>query len=136
MKVFGENPTGFLIAQNLHFTDWLDSSKTARLEPEFVSFVNWESFYFADLESKRHFDGEVLEHSGILTDPITHQRFRPGERAPFILYEGRPYYFVSDSTRAIFTAMPAMYAKPSYEMLPPEAVGLPPEPKIDSGNVL
>jgi YHS domain-containing protein len=81
------------------------------LDPDHRSFVNWETFFFADLDSKKKFDADPLRYCGILTDPVTHLRFEPGSRSPSSQYDGRPYFFYSGENKAKFDADPATYAK-------------------------
>ena len=81
------------------------------LDPEHRSFVNWETFFFADLESKKKFDADPLRYCGILTDPVSRQRFVPGDKSPRTQHDGRPYFFYMEANKATFEADPQTYAK-------------------------
>jgi len=81
------------------------------LDPTHRSFVNWETFFFADLESKQRFDADPSRYCGILTDPVSHLRFVPGDRSPRTQHDGRPYFFFTEANKAAFDADPTAYAK-------------------------
>jgi len=56
------------------------------------------------------FQHDPLRYCGLLTDPVSHARFRPTRRSPRLDYSARPYYFMAESTFAAFKAMPDSFA--------------------------
>jgi len=80
----------------------IDSAHCAR--------VNYEVYFFSSPELRDRFLEAPYRNCGFLTDPIRRERFRPTRRSPRFDFHGRPYYFVSDSTRAVFCAQPDSFA--------------------------
>ncbi|MCH9032524.1 MAG: hypothetical protein IIB00_09745 [candidate division Zixibacteria bacterium] len=80
--------------------------------------MNYEIYYFANEHHKRQFDSQPLRYCGLVTDPISHERFYPGEKSPRLLHSNQNYYFTADSNLAVFRAMPSKYAAPQYQMAP------------------
>ena len=97
--------------------DAIDPSRPAVLDPEHRTFVNWETFFFADLESKRRFEEDPIRWCGVLTDPVTRQRFVPGDLSPRSTHDGRAYFFYTAESKATFEDMPAMYATANFDMI-------------------
>ena len=95
----------------------VDPLRTARLEPEYRRFVNWEAFFFSDARNRDAFDGNPRKYCEVLTDPVTLTRFRPGTDAPTGEFGGRTWYFLSDSTRAVFAATPDSFLVPRISMV-------------------
>jgi YHS domain-containing protein len=83
----------------------------ARFEKALESWVNHDVYYFSDSSAKEKFDEKPWKWSGKITDPVTLKRFKPKKNSPRAEYEGRPYFFASDSTRTVFLADPAPRAR-------------------------
>ena len=96
----------------------MNPERSARIEEALLRQVNWEAFYFSDPYAMARFDEDPLRYAAILTDPVTRQRFHPGTRAPSMEYGGRRWYFLSDSTRAAFSAMPDSFTAVRLPMVP------------------
>ena len=79
----------------------LDSSLKAQ--------VNFEIYYFGTPAEKKRFLADPLRYAGLVTDPITYERFRPTASSPKTTYGSRLYYFASDSTRAEFLKDPVTH---------------------------
>jgi YHS domain-containing protein len=97
--------------------DLLDPSRPAVLDAAHRSFVNYETFFFADEADKRRFDADPTGSCGVLTDPVTKQRFRPGSDSPRGEFAGRSYIFLTEATKATFEKDPETYARPNYDMI-------------------
>lgn len=95
--------------------DALDRRKAAVLDAAHRSFVNYEAFFFADEGDKRRFDADPAGSCGVLTDPVTKQRFRPGSDAPRMEFAGRTYFFFSAESKAAFEQTPDTFARPNYD---------------------
>jgi YHS domain-containing protein len=74
-------------------------------------------YYFSTPGAKRKFLADPLRHCGLLTDPVSRERFQPAKDSPREDHAGRPYFFASDSTRAAFLADPARFAEPDGKMI-------------------
>lgn len=101
----------------LAIPDLLDPSKSAVLDPAHRSFVNYESFFFADEADKRRFDADPSAACGILTDPVTKERFRPGSASPRTTFGGRAYYFLTEASKLVFEKNPEAVALPNYDSI-------------------
>lgn len=100
----------YLQALNIGVPDLLHPDRQAKLDPAFRTLLNYEVFFFSDVESKRKFDKNPTTYCGLLTDPVTQQRFQPKKSSPHSKYAERGYYFSSDSTLAAFKAAPDSFA--------------------------
>jgi YHS domain-containing protein len=101
----------------LSVADLLDPKTPASLDPAHRSFVNYETFFFADEADKRRFDADPSGSCGILTDPVTKERFRPGSDSPRATFDGRAYYFLSEANKAAFEKNPEAIARPNYDAI-------------------
>ena len=72
--------------------------------------MNYEVFLFCDEKAKAEFDRDPTRYCGLLTDPVKWVRFHPAPGSWRQDYMNRPYYFVSDSTLAVFAAAPDSFA--------------------------
>jgi len=117
VKVFVQDPQIQLKDLGMTVLDAVDPRRTAVLDPAHRSFVNYETFFFNDEADKRRFDADPTALCGILTDPVTHQRFRPGSDAPHVEFSGRNYYFIDAANLATFEKTPEAFARPNYDMI-------------------
>lgn len=74
------------------------------------TFVGHDVFYFSGNEERDRFRKDPLRYCRRLTDPVTLKRFAPARKSPYFEWNGRPYYFSSDATRATFASMPDSFA--------------------------
>jgi len=95
--------------------DALDPGKAAVLDAAHRSFVNYESYFFADEDDKRRFDADPTASCGVLTDPVTKDRFRPGSDSPRGTFGGRTYVFFNAANKAAFEQNPEAVALPNYD---------------------
>jgi len=130
VRVFVQDPEPYLHEQQLTVQDPIDPSRPALVDAAHRSFVNYEIYYFADAENKRAFDATPLRWCGAVTDPVTRERFQPGDDSPRRERDGRVFYLASQTSAASFDAMPDMYVLPDYRMLP-AAPGDAPESPAD-----
>ena len=118
MRVFVQDPEPYLFDQQLIVQDPVEPERAALLDGAHRSFVNYEVFLFADDETKGRFDADPIRWCGVLTDPITRERFRPVGESPRRDRDGRVFVFPSVTSAEAFDAMPDMYFLPDYRMLP------------------
>ena len=115
-----QDPDTYLKELGVTFGGWIDASAPAVLDSIHRSLLNREAFYFADTVAKRTFDADPVHHCGLLTDPVSGERFRPRDDSPRFDYEDRPFYFESQATMDAFTAAPDSFFLPSLRMMPKE----------------
>ena len=101
----------------LTFPDLLDPKRPAILDAAHRSLVNYETFFFADEADKRRFDADPAGSCGILTDPVTKERFKPGSDSPRSYYDGRTYIFFTAENKAAFDKDPGPIARPNYDKI-------------------
>jgi YHS domain-containing protein len=113
-----KDPTTYLRNLGVSMTSALNDRVPARIENEYLSRVNYEAYYFAELAEKRRFDGDPARFCGFVTDPVSKERFRPRPESPRAEFAGRPWFFVSDANHMMFEAMPDSFLSPRYSMKP------------------
>lgn len=118
-----QDPTPHVQKHSLSFQCAVNPGQSAKIDAAYVRQVNWETFYFSDSAAMEKFDSNVLKYCRILTDPVTRQRFIPGQKSPHSLFGEREFYFWSDSSKQKFDMMPAIYSAPNIAMdqLQPES---------------
>jgi YHS domain-containing protein len=115
VKVFVQDPQIQLLDLGLAVPDVLDPRKLAVLDAAHRSFVDYETYFFLNEDDKRRFDADPTASCGILTDPVTKARFRPGSDSPRLSFDGRAYIFFSEASRQAFEKTPEAYARPNYD---------------------
>lgn len=103
--------------------DLIDPKRPAILDAAHRSFVNYETYFFADEGDKKRFDADPTGSCGIVTDPISKRRFRPASDAPRTLFDGRAYLFLTEEDKATFLKAPEAFARPNYDAI--EIPGMP-----------
>ena len=105
-----KDPESRLRALRIRVADPVQPSHLASLDPGLRAEVNHEVFLFSDRSTLEKFRKNPLRWCGILTDPVSRQRFRPTARSPHLTYNGRPYYFTNDLNLRTFRAIPDRFA--------------------------
>jgi YHS domain-containing protein len=82
--------------------DPVDPELLGSLEPELHATVNGEIYRFGSRETLRRFRSAPALYCGLLRDPVNGVRFNPSTKSPRDEWNGGPYIFSSDSTRAEF----------------------------------
>lgn len=103
--------------------DPVDPRRPAVLDVAHRSFVNYETFFFADEADKRRFDADPTASCGVLTDPVSKRRFRPASDAPRTTFGGRAYLFIDEAGKEAFEKSPEAFAIPNYDRI--EIPGMP-----------
>ncbi|MEZ4651272.1 MAG: hypothetical protein R3E97_21270 [Candidatus Eisenbacteria bacterium] len=116
-----KDPSPHLSDLGIELASYSDPARPAVIDDAHLARVNYEIYYFADEKERISFGQHPRESCGIVTDPITKQRFRPGSSAPRMSHAERTWFFVSDSTRTLFAAMPDSFLSPRYSMKPKAA---------------
>ena len=108
--VFSKEPEKYLKEFHVQLADPTQRGKKAVLDSTTRAYVGQDIYFFADARSMEKFKKSPLKYSGPLTDPVSGLRFLPTERSPKADYNGRSFYFRSDSTRLVFNKAPMVYA--------------------------
>jgi YHS domain-containing protein len=90
----------------------VDPARSAILDEACRVFVNYETYYLSSAEATGKFNQAPWRYTGLVTDPVTHQRFQPTDNSPVRKYEGRLFYFSSASSDQTFGGDPEAYATP------------------------
>jgi YHS domain-containing protein len=106
----------FVRKNGLSFRDYLDERHEAVLDAEHCVRLNYEAFFFGDPWSRERFLADPTDFCGLLTDPVSKQRFRPARGAESVRHEGVAYFFESEVTRARFEEAPERYRLPGWVM--------------------
>ena len=89
--------------------DPVDPRRLGSLDRRLHAHVNGEIYRFSRPETLDRFRRDPVRWCGVLRDPVTGARFVPGRRAPRAEARDGPYFFVSDSSRAVFRADPSRW---------------------------
>lgn len=108
-SVFVQDPERYLRGLAIEPPDLFHKGKKATVDTSTRYRIGFELYYFSTLDDRARFKKDPLRYCGILTDPITMERFRPTAASPHTTYEQRLYYFESDSTKAVFLKDPGTH---------------------------
>jgi YHS domain-containing protein len=95
----------------------MDEETPAIIDKKHTLAVNYETFFFASLDEKQRFGEDIVDYCGLLTDPVSKQRFRPYEESPRYDLGDHPYFFLSEANRARFAETPGQFTAPKFPML-------------------
>ncbi|HEX6882270.1 MAG TPA: hypothetical protein VF530_02755 [Planctomycetota bacterium] len=102
--------------KGLTFASYLDARRAAVLDAEHCVRLNYEAFFFADRWERERFLSDLVTYCGLLTDPVSRQRFRPRLDAPRASHAGVTYFFEREEHRARFEEDPETFARPGWTM--------------------
>lgn len=88
----------------------------ARMNAAHRARVNHEIYYFATNRELQKFTKKPLQYCGVVTDPVSMQRFEPNSLSPSRVHEGIPFYFLSEENRDQFLASPDSFVVPQLRM--------------------
>ncbi len=111
-----QGPERFLTDLHLSLPCAVIPGAPARLDADHRVFVNYETYYVSSPDSKASFLVQPHRYTGLLTDPVTLERFRPGESSPRRRHDGHLFYFASESTALEFDDTPVLYSTPRLAM--------------------
>jgi len=89
--------------------DPVDPTKLGSLDSTLHLRVNGEVYRFAGEKTKLRFRESPVLWCGMLRDPVTARRFLPSTKSPEVYWVGGPYFFESESTKAVFVEDPKKY---------------------------
>ena len=116
VTAFVQGPDQPIKGMNLTIPSAIDPSRPAVIDEAHRLFVNYEVYYFADDALKARFQADPVSYTGMLTDPVTLERFQPDTRSPRREFGGRIYYFPGAGSASTFDADPDRFAIPHYKM--------------------
>ncbi len=116
VEVLVQDPEIYLERLDIHLPCAVDPTRDAILDEAHRARVNHEVFFLSGPEALEEFNNRPLRYAGMLTDPVSLQRFRPDAESPKLEHGGRPYYFASATNLEAFRAQPARFADPDGEM--------------------
>ena len=111
-----QDPERFLSELEIALPCVVADNGAAVINADHRSHVNWEIFFFSNEERKSMFDEDPIRYCGLITDPVSKERFQPTEASPRFDYRGRPYFFASQATVGSFKSMPDALANPHHKM--------------------
>jgi YHS domain-containing protein len=90
----------------------VDPSASAMLDEDHRVFVNYEAYYLSSSEALKAFGKEPWRYTGMVTDPVSKDRFQPGDKTVSSVTYGRLFYFSSNEHKKTFEALPNKYSTP------------------------
>ncbi len=106
----------FVARKEIPLRDFLDRREAAILDAEHCVRLNYEAYFFAGAWTRERFAADPVRYCGLLTDPVSRERFRPKEASPRARHEGVIYYFESAQNRDEFELDPETYRVPGWSM--------------------
>jgi YHS domain-containing protein len=106
----------YVTRKGFAFHDYLDARRPAVIDTEHCVRLNYEAFFFADLWTRERFLSDPTTYCGLLTDPVTRQRFRPSADSARTSHAGVTYLFEREEHRARFEEAPELFSRPGWTM--------------------
>lgn len=124
-----QDPVPYLTFLGIDMQCVVKREELAMIDSNHAVRLNYEWFFCSSDQAVAAFEEDPIAYCGVLTDPVSKQRFIPGDDSPRVDHEGVPYYFWNDSTRVTFQMMPEMYAQPNIKMIPKDSTAEGDEPQ-------
>ncbi len=102
--------------KELTLTCYFEPEKPAAGSAELFTRINYEGFFFCNRDELTRFQANPVEFCGLLTDPVSKQRFRPTKESVSDRHEGVRFFFESKQTANLFQANPEEYMLPGFKM--------------------
>lgn len=112
-SVFSKDPERYLHGLKVTLRDPVNPKRNAAIDSSVRTSLNQDIFFFSSVAAMKQFKKDPLRYCGLLTDPVSHARFKPSKSSPHVTFRGRDYYFAADSTLATFQTDPEKF----YERL-------------------
>jgi YHS domain-containing protein len=107
--VFSQNPERYLREMKVSLRCPVRPARRAVFDSSLRMRVNQDIFFFSSTSAMKTFRKDPLRWCGILTDPVSRERFRPTPQSPHVTFRGREYYFAADTTLVRFQAQPERF---------------------------
>jgi YHS domain-containing protein len=121
VSVFVKDPEVFLNQLGVELSCAVNGERAAVIDEAHRRYVNWEVYFLSDEEAAGAFDWDPLRYCGLVTDPVSKNRFRPTNDSPKTVYQDRPYFFETAANLETFNQMPEGLANPAHKMVPKDA---------------
>ncbi|MCA9782786.1 MAG: hypothetical protein KDC10_06735 [Calditrichaeota bacterium] len=90
----------------------VDPEKQALLDVDHRVFVNYETYYLSSDENREKFLVAPWQYTGMLTDPVTKERFQPSADSPRREHANRIFFFQNEGNVALFESAADSLAVP------------------------
>jgi YHS domain-containing protein len=104
--VFSQDPERYLREMKVSLRCPVRPARRAIFDSSLRMKVNQDIFFFSNTSAMKTFRKDPIRYCGVLTDPVSRERFRPTRQSPHVTFRGREYYFAADATLARFQAQP------------------------------
>lgn len=111
-----QDPDIFLNQLGIEISCAVDKTQAANIDSLHRAFVNWEAYFVSDERALAVFLSEPYKYTGLVTDPISLERFQPGPDSPRVDHSGRPFYFENKKNAQRFSKSPDRHATPMIAM--------------------
>ena len=109
---FVQGPEIFLNDLGVRVPCVVDPARPASLDEAHRVFVNWETYYLCDDAALATFKAAPWKYTGMVTDPVSRERFQPDGDSPTASHGDRAFYFQTAEHAETFAKAPAEYATP------------------------
>ena len=111
-----QGPERYLNELDIALDCAVDPENRATIDTAHRVLVNWEAYYVSDDAALAAFQAAPYEYTGLITDPVTQERFEPQAMSPRREHGGRLFFFSSDEAVAQFDTEPDKFAIPMIAM--------------------
>jgi YHS domain-containing protein len=118
VSVFVQDPQIFLNQLGVELACAVSDDRAAVIDESHRRQINWEVYFLSGDDAATTFDANPLQYCGLVTDPVSKTRFRPGDDSPRTVYQDRVYYFETAANLEQFNEMPEGLANPAHKMVP------------------
>ena len=129
--VFVQDMPDFLAKKELEIPCLFEPHRNSLLTREFFTRINYEGYLFCRAEERARFVADPIPYCGLLTDPVSKRRFRPGLNSPSAVHEDVHYFFEGEVTARLFAKAPGDYRLPGYKMQPRAGVDAESSPVVE-----
>ncbi len=107
-----QGPEIWLNQLNLTVACVVDPAQDALLDEAHRVFVNYETYYLSSDAALQTFVEQPWRYTGLVTDPVSHERFQPDGKSLTTALDGRLFYFETAVNAKTFGQDPAAHATP------------------------
>jgi YHS domain-containing protein len=112
-----KDPETYLNELGITLACAVNPERQAVLDEDHRIFVNWETYFVSSATARAEFFANPAAYAGLVTDPVTRERFRPDSGARAVTYADRLFLFAHESSRKTFQEDPKRYATPMLGMV-------------------
>ncbi len=113
-----QGPGQYLLALGIELTCVVHPERPAVIDAHHRMFVNYDTYYFSGADALESFAAAPHNYIGVLTDPVTQERFSPVAGSPRRTTGDRMFYFASSGSAARFDEAPVDFAATAPAMVP------------------